>query len=125
MGVDAGREPLEGGRLLVALSDALVRLYRDFSGKGPSSCKAYWAGADILLVVSSGGFTAAEQTLFEGGHGNAVRDARQKLQDMLEERLRETVEELTGRRVVAFMSTVHQEPDLQAEIFVLAQSTDA
>ncbi|HKF79485.1 MAG TPA: hypothetical protein VKB17_01515 [Thermoleophilaceae bacterium] len=29
------------------------------------------------------------------------------------------VEKLTARKVVAFMSTSHQEPDLQVEIFVL------
>ena len=50
------------------------------------------------------------------------------LQQTLAERMKKTVEELTGRSVVAFMSASHQEPDLSAEIFVLApeaQPTEA
>ena len=105
--------------MLVAVSDAMVRLYRDFTGKGPSHCKAHWAGPDILVILLRGGFTAAEDTLYEAGHGGAVRDARQKLQDTLETRFNGMIEELTGRRVTAFMSAAHQHPDLQAELFLL------
>ena len=31
----------------------------------------------------------------------------------------EAVEEITGRKVIAFMSQVHRDPDMAAEIFVL------
>lgn len=112
-------EQLQGGRLLVAVADGVVRLQHDFAGKGPTSCKAHWAGPDILVVMLRGGFTAAEQTLFEGGHGLSVRESRMKLQDTLEARMSGLVEELTGRRVVAFMNASHQDPDLAAALFVL------
>jgi uncharacterized protein YbcI len=112
-------EQLQGGRLLVAVADGVVRLQRDFAGKGPTTCKAHWAGPDILVVMLRGGFTAAEQTLFEGGHGQSVRESRMKLQDTLEARMSGMVEELTGRKVVAFMSASHQDPDISAELFVL------
>jgi uncharacterized protein YbcI len=112
-------QQLQAGRLLVAVSDGVVRLLRDFAGKGPTTCKAHWAGPDILVVMLRGGFTAAEQTLFEGGHGQSVRESRMKLQDTLEARMSAMVEELTGRRVVAFMNASHQNPDLSAELFVL------
>jgi uncharacterized protein YbcI len=118
-------EQLEGGRLLVAVSDGVVRLQRDFSGKGPTTCKAHWAGSDILVVMLRGGFTAAEQTLFEGGHGQSVRESRLKLQDTLEARMTEMIEELTGRRVVAVMSASHQDPDLSAALFVLEPEDSA
>lgn len=111
-------EPLTGGRLLVELSNRVVGLVRDFSGKGPSGCKSYWAAPDVLLILLRGGFTIAEQTLYEAGRGDAVRDSRHALQDTLEGRLTQLVEELTQRKVLAFMSTSHQDPDLQAEIFV-------
>jgi uncharacterized protein YbcI len=116
-------QQLQAGRLLVAVSDGVVRLLRDFAGKGPTTCKAHWAGPDILVVMLRGGFTAAEQTLFEGGHGQSVRESRMKLQDTLEARMSATVEELTGRRVVAFMNASHQDPDLSAELFVLEPAT--
>ena len=32
----------------------------------------------------------------------------------------EAVEEITGRKVVAFMSQVHLDPDMAAEVFVLS-----
>jgi hypothetical protein len=40
-------------------------------------------------------------------------------------RFREAVEEATGRRVIAFMSQVHFDPDMAAEIFVLEPDGDA
>ena len=34
------------------------------------------------------------------------------------------VEEITGRRVIAFMSQIHFDPDMAAEIFVLEPDGD-
>lgn len=118
-------QQLQGGRLLVEISNRVVGLFRDFSGKGPSGCKTYWAGDDLLVILLRGGFTVAEQTLYEGGHGRSVRDSRHALQDTLEVRLTVLIEELTQRKVVAFMSTSHQDPDLQAELFVLEREASA
>ena len=106
--------------MLTELSAAMVTLFRDFLGKGPDHCKAHWAGSDILMIMLAGGYTTAERTLFAAGRGSAVQESRMALQQTLAERMKKTVEELTGRSVVAFMSASHQEPDLSAEIFVLA-----
>ncbi len=110
---------LQGGRLLVEVSNRVVTLFRDFSGKGPSACKTHWAGSDMIVVLLRGGFTIAEQTLYEGGHESSVRDSRHALQDTLEARMTEIIEEVAGRKVVAFMSASHQDPDLQVELFLL------
>lgn len=112
-------EQMQGGRLLVEISNRVVALFRDFAGKGPSRCKTYWAGPDLLVVLLRGGFTIAEQTLYEGGRGMAVRDSRHALQDTLEQRMTALIEGLTGRKVAAFMTTSHQSPDIQAELFLL------
>lgn len=108
-----------GGEVLAAISNEMVQLMRDAVGKGPTRCKTHWAGDDILMVVLGGGGLAAERTLWEAGHGDAVRQARDALQDALEERMRTLIEAHVGRRVAAFMSAYHQDPDLQVEIFVL------
>jgi uncharacterized protein YbcI len=110
---------LQGVQLLSKLSGAMVTMFRDFLGKGPEHCKTYWAGSDMLVVLLGGGYSTAEQTLFEAGRGNAVQQSRRALQQTLAERMKGTVEQLTGRKVVAFLSASHQEPDLSAEIFVL------
>ncbi|MDQ3356567.1 MAG: DUF2294 domain-containing protein [Actinomycetota bacterium] len=77
------------------------------------------AGSDLVVVLLRGGFTIAEQTLYEGGHESSVRDSRHALQDTLEGRMTDIIEELTRRKVVAFMSASHQDPDLQVELLLL------
>lgn len=119
MVVEPEKATLEGGQLLVAISAEMVTIFRDFLGKGPERCKAYWAGTDMLVVLLAGGFSVAEKTLFAAGRGAAVQESRMALQETLSERMKGTIEELTGRRVVAFLSASHQEPDLSAELFLL------
>jgi len=69
--------------------------------------------------LSSGGYTAAEQTLFEAGKWHDVRHARQAWQDSMEIRFVDTIEQLTHRTLRAFMSASHQESQLSVELFVL------
>lgn len=115
---------LEGGRLLVAISDAMVGLFREFLGKGPERCKTHWAGRDMVVVLLDGGYTIAERTLYEAGRGAAVQKQRQALHQALEVPSKAIIEELTGRRVVAFLSASHQDPDLSAELFLLESQNE-
>lgn len=110
---------LSEGQVLVEISNRVVQEFRASVGKGPSRCKSYWAGRDLLVVLLRGGFTVAEQTLFDAGHKRAVHDSQHALQDAMEERLSRIVEELSGRRVVGFLSASRQSPDLRAELFLL------
>lgn len=111
--------PTHSSEILATLAGGITALTKEHAGKGPTNCRAYWAGSDVVVVLMGGGFTAAEQTLYEGGRGGTVRDARLAYQDTMEQRMTELVQDLVGRRVIAFMSTSHQEPDLAAELFVL------
>jgi uncharacterized protein YbcI len=110
---------VEGGQLLVTLCNGLVGLLREFAGRGPSKCKAHWAGPDLIVVLLRGGFTTAEQTLYEAGQGLAVRDSQHALSDVLETRMTELVQNTAARKVEAFMSASHQDPDLRALLFML------
>ncbi|MEA2298348.1 MAG: hypothetical protein QOF77_1284 [Solirubrobacteraceae bacterium] len=110
---------LSAGQLLIEVSNQVVQEFRASVGKGPSMCKTYWAGRDMIVVLLKGGFTVAEQTLFDAGQKRTVHDAQHALQDAMEERLSEIVAELTGRPVVAFLSASRQNPDLRAEMFLL------
>jgi hypothetical protein len=60
-----------------------------------------------------------EETLLREGRGDAVERQRRDFQQVMFERFAEVIESELGRRVVAFMSTSHQDPDLLAELFVL------
>jgi uncharacterized protein YbcI len=108
----------QDGALRQDISNEIVRLYKEHFGKGPTRCRTYLQ-PDLVIVVLGEGYTAAEQTLFEGGRWYEVREARQMWQDTMKERFVETIERLTGGRVVAFMSANHQGPDLAVEMFVL------
>ena len=114
----------EGGELLASISRRIVQLLARRAGKGPTKCKTHWAGPDILVVVLGGGYTEAEHTLFERGRADDVRAYRSAILEALREDMTAEVEELTGRSVVAFMSTSNQDPDLLVEIFVLASQGD-
>jgi uncharacterized protein YbcI len=53
------------------------------------------------------------------GEHQRLRDIRMMFQYSAEDKFRTAIEEVTGRRVVSFMSAVDVERDLAAEIFVL------
>ena len=106
------------GALRQDISNAVVSLYKEHYGKGPTRCRTY-VQPELVVVVLGGGYTVSEQTMFEAGRWYEVREARQQWQDTMQARFIETIERLTGRRVQAFMSANHQDPDLAVELFVL------
>ena len=109
------------GTLRADISTAIVGLYKKHYGKGPIHCRTYLE-PDLVVVILGEGYTVAEQTLFEAGKWYEVREARQIWQDSMQERFVETIEELTERKVKAFMSANLQEPDYAVELFVLEPS---
>lgn len=67
-------------------------------------------------------YTPVERTLIDAGQTDAVKETRQIFQMAMRETFIEAIEEITGRRVIQFMSQVSFDPDMAAEIFVLAPS---
>jgi uncharacterized protein YbcI len=106
------------GAVLEQISNAVVGVYREHFGKGPSGAKTY-ALDDVVICVLRDGLTTAERTLFERGRGDAVREMRAAFQDAVADTFTSVLEEITGRKVVAFMSQAHIEPDLAIEVFFL------
>ena len=111
------------GRLSEQISNAVVHMTKEFGGKGPPKCRTH-VHDELVVVVMRGGYTRAEQTLFEDGKWQDVRNMRHAFQDSMEARLTEVIEKLTDRQVIAFMSSSHQDPDLQVELFVLQPPPD-
>ena len=117
------RDPVEDGQgtLRQDISTALVGLYKEHFGKGPTRCQTYLE-PNLVIVVLGEGYTASERTLFEAGKWHEVRSARQIWQDSMEALFVSAIEELTGRKVSAFLSANRQDPDLAVELFVLDPS---
>ncbi|HEY2479109.1 MAG TPA: Na-translocating system protein MpsC family protein [Solirubrobacterales bacterium] len=112
-------DKLAGGRLLAAISTAFVAILRDHYGRGPMKAKTY-AIDDLLVVVMRGsGFTPLEQTIMDSGEPDRVIEMREDFQRVMADRYRRTINDLTGRNVVAFLSQAHVEPDITIEIFLV------
>jgi uncharacterized protein YbcI len=105
--------------LLNAISNEMVRIYKDQFGRGPTKTRTQWAGADVLLVTLEQTFTPAEQRLRELGEHGRLRDLRMLFQYAEVGLFCEPVERLSGRKVRAFISGIDTETDLASEMFVL------
>jgi uncharacterized protein YbcI len=74
---------------------------------------------DTVVSILRGGFTTVERTLIETGEVESVYQMRRSFQQAMEDEFRQVVEEATGRKVIAYMSSIHVDPDLAVEIFVM------
>jgi uncharacterized protein YbcI len=110
--------PPQGKHALASISEALVTLHREYYGKGPTKAKTFLVN-DTVLCMLKGGFTIVEKTLIDNGRKQAVHDIRHSFQAAMEEQFTNVVEDALGRKVIAYMSTVHSDPDISAELFVL------
>jgi uncharacterized protein YbcI len=122
--VEPGGEPLTGGRLLSAISNSIVAMLREHYGRGPMKAKTYALDDMIVCVLRESGFSAVEQTMMDSGEPERVVGMREDFQRVMAGRYRSKIEELTGRKVVAFMSQGHVEPDITIEIFFVDRPLD-
>jgi uncharacterized protein YbcI len=111
-------EHLGGGELNAAVTHEAVRIHTANLGRGPSKAFSFHHGS-ILITVMREALTRAEQNLASSGEGETVLGLRRLFQRMMREELSASVEALTGRRVVAFMSDNHLDPEVAVEVFLL------
>jgi uncharacterized protein YbcI len=104
--------------VLADISRGLVELHSEYYGKGPTKAKTYMVD-DTVVCLLHGGFTIVERTLIEDGNAEAVHEIRHSFQTSMGDRFKRVVEEATGRRVIAYMSQIHNDPDIVVELFVL------
>jgi uncharacterized protein YbcI len=110
--------PLSGGELLSAISTNIVKILREHYGRGPMRAKTYVLD-DLIVCVLKNGFTAIEQTMVDTGSPERVVAMRREFQEMIGDRYRHLIENLSGRKVTAFLSQAHIEPDITIEAFLL------
>ena len=105
---------------LLAISNEMVRIYKDQFGRGPTKTRTLWAGPDVLVVVLEDTLTPAERKLVELGEHQRLRDLRTFFQYASAREFCEPIERITGRSVRAFISGIDTEADgLATEMFVL------
>src|SRR5919205_755514 len=97
-------DPTEGQSVQMAVSNAMVRLYKELFGRGPTKARTAFAGPDLLVTTLENTLTPAEANLAKMGEHQRLRDTRMFFQYASEDDFRRTVEEITGRKVRAFIS---------------------
>jgi uncharacterized protein YbcI len=102
-----------------ALSNEMVRIYKETFGRGPTKARVDWAGSDLLVCTLEDSLTPAERKMAELGEDQRVREIRLFFQHATEENFRESVERITGRKVRAFTSGTDTEKDVSSEVFYL------
>jgi uncharacterized protein YbcI len=111
-------EHLQGGELNAAVTSALVGIHNQYLGRGPKTASTFHYG-NVLVTLMNDVLTHAEKSLSEAQHTDAVTHTRHLFQETMEADFRVVVERLTGRKVLAFISGNHMDPDIAAELFIL------
>jgi len=114
--------PIEAGALgtsqAAAISEAIVGLLHDYTGRGPTKARTT-IGPDTIVVTLRDCLTKAERRLCRQGHAPDVLAMRRNYQNTMRDDLIAAVERLTGGTVEAFLSDNLHEPDLAVEIFLM------
>jgi uncharacterized protein YbcI len=111
-------EPQTQGELAQKISNAIVALMREYTGRGATQSRTY-VHENLVMCVMHDSLTKGEQSLVTNGERKFVLEMRRKFQETMRPEMIAIVERLTGRKVAAFMSDNHVDPDVAAETFVL------
>ena len=118
MSVPATNERPYGGALNAAISNAMVTLMREYTGRGPTKSRTSIRG-NLVVVLLEDTLTKGERVLVSDGREDTVLAMRREFQSAMKADAVASVEALTGRSVLAMMSANHTDPDLAAELFYL------
>jgi uncharacterized protein YbcI len=107
------------GFQLSELSNAMVKIYKEQFGRGPTKTVTNYAGPNVLITTLENSLTPAERRMAEMGEHQRLRDTRMFFQYATVPEFVETVERITGRTVRAFVSGIDTEQDVSSEVFYL------
>jgi uncharacterized protein YbcI len=107
------------GLELQEISNAMVRLYKELFGRGPTKVRTNYAGPDTIVTTLEDSLTSPERSMVRLNEHTRVRDMRTFFQYAAERDFVGSVEEITGRKVRAFVSGMDVENDVAAELFYL------
>jgi uncharacterized protein YbcI len=108
---------------LVEISNAMVRLYKEQFGRGPTKARSGFSGPDTLVCTLEDSLTPAERNMVKAGEHQRLRELRMYFQHASERDFIESVEQLTGRQVRGFVSGMDVQRDIATEVFYLEPSS--
>jgi uncharacterized protein YbcI len=110
---------LTGRQQLTAISRSMAGLQREHYGRESTKVNAYAIKDMIVVVLRLKHLTPLEQSMVDGGEPERVLALRAEFARVMAGRYRHTVEQVTGRTVVALLSQAHVDPDIIVESFFL------
>ena len=115
--------PARSGEHLEELSRAMVRLYKEHFGRGPTRARSSWVADDAVVCVLEDTLTAAEKTLQDLGELARLRELRMVFQYALEDQFKAIAEQIFNRRVRAFVSGMDAASGVATEVFLFERGT--
>jgi len=100
------------------ISTSAVQVLHEYTGRGPTKAKTV-ISEDLVTILVADTLTHGERKLVDNGDADEVLLLRHHYQRIMRPELVAIVERQLERRVVAFMSQNHIDPDLAVEVFVL------
>jgi len=120
-----GTDEERSGLLMVELSNAMVKLYKELFGRGPTKARTSYATPDLLVSTLENSLTRIERTMADAGEHERLRDLRTHFQYLGQDDFVGTVERITGRKVRAFVSGIDTRRDVASELFYLESQVEA
>lgn len=106
------------GDIAAEITNGIVKLFRDYYGRGPVKAKTHIFD-NYAMTVLEDTLTVAEATLVEADREEMVREFRLAFQTAMAVPFKSVVEQATKRAVVTYQSQIAFHPEHCFEIFVL------
>jgi uncharacterized protein YbcI len=116
-------DPTTTGPHGLAISNLIVRLLSEYTGRGPTKARTHF-NDNLITVVVQDLLTKGERSLIRDGKADLVLETRRAYQLTMRDDFTAGIEEITGRVVIAFLSANHIDPDIAIESFMLAPQND-
>ena len=113
------------GMQTAELSNAMVRIYKEQFGRGPTKAHTVYATDDLLICTLENSLTPAERSMLGLDEHQRVREIRMFFQHAAEKEFVDTVERVSGRRVRGFVSGTDTHQDISTEVFYLEPGRDS
>jgi uncharacterized protein YbcI len=115
----AGDAEVRLGEELAEVTNAIVRLFSEYYGRGPTRAKSYLLDDRYLVTILRDTMTTVERTLADSGELELVRHVRLTFQEAMADSFKGVVESILGRKVAAYHSQILVNPDVGLEFFLL------
>jgi uncharacterized protein YbcI len=107
------------GQIEAEISDAMVRLHREQTGRGPNQARTHIV-EDMIIVRLQEVLTPAERQLTGNPHGQSlVKQFHQQMHEIARRSLEQIIETATGCRVLSVHNDVSTKTGEQVAIYVL------